>query len=70
MMGSVVIYIEFPTWHWHFDPVLNATVLTVRVATKIYIFYDRQFHSSVMSPFFRPYDPYDGISLDTVQPPF
>ena len=68
-MGSVLIYIEFPTWHWHFDPMLNATVLTTRVVIRIYIFHDYQFHSSVMSSFFYLHDPYNDITLDAVRPP-
>ena len=70
MSSGSIIYIEFLTWHWHFDSVLNAFVLTVQVAMRVYIFHGHQFRSSVMSPFFCPYDPYEDITLDAVRPPF
>ena len=53
-MGSVVIFVEFPTWHWHFDLILNAIVMMAHAAIWVYIFYDRQFGASMMSPSFRP----------------
>ena len=69
-MGSVIIYIEFPTWYWHFDPQLNATVLTVRTTMMVYIFHDHQFRSSIMSPFFYPHNLFYDITLAMVHPPF
>ena len=39
--SSVVIYVEFPIWHWHFDPVLNASVLTVHATMRVYVFHGR-----------------------------
>ena len=66
----MVIYVEFHTWHWYFDLILNTTMLTAQVAMRVYIFHDRQFRSSVMSPFFGPHDPFNGINLDVVRPHF
>ena len=37
--GSAVINIKFSAWHWHFDPMLNASVLIVRAAMRVYIFH-------------------------------
>ena len=48
----VVIFVEFPVMHSHFDPVLNASVLTAQAAMRVYMFHSLQFHASVMSPFF------------------
>ena len=68
--STVVIFIELPMMHWHFDPMLNASVLTIQIAMRIYMFHSRQFHVPMMSPFFRPHKPYDDITLDNVHPPF
>ena len=56
--GSVVIFVEFPIWHWHFDPMLNATMVTAYAMIRVYIFH-HQFGALVMSPFFNPHNPYD-----------
>ena len=34
------------------------------------MFHSRQFHGSVMSPFFGPHKPFDDVTLDNVRPPF
>ena len=68
--GTVVIFIEFPIMHWHFNPVLNGSVMTARAAMKVYIFRNYQFCVSIMSLFFRLHEPYDDIALDDVHPPF
>ena len=68
--GSVVIYVEFPVQHWHFDPVLNASVLSACATTMVYVFHSCQFCSSVMSPFFSPHGLYEDISMNTVRAPF
>ena len=39
--STVVIFIEFPVMHWHFDPVLNAFVLTAQAAMRVYMFHSR-----------------------------
>ena len=61
---------EFPIWYWHFDPVLNASVMTARATMRVYIFHGRQFHAPVMSPFFRPYKLFDDVTLDDIHPRF
>ena len=66
----VVIFIEFPVMHWHFDLVLNASMLTAQAAMRVYIFHSHQFHALVMSPFFNPHEAYDDITLDEVCSPF
>ena len=53
-LGIMVIFIEFPMMHWHFDLVLNASVLTAQVLMRVYMFHSYQFHAPVMSPFFHP----------------
>ena len=68
--STVVIFIEFPMMHWHFNPVLNASVLTIQTTMRIYRFHSRQFRAPVMSPFFCLHEPYDDITLDDVHPPF
>ena len=30
----MIIYVKFPIWHWHFNPMLNASVLTARSARR------------------------------------
>ena len=66
----MVIFIQFLVMHWHFDSVLNASMLIARAAKRIYMFHSRQFHALVMSPFFPLHEPYDDITLDDVCPPF
>ena len=39
----MVIFIEPPDLHWHFDPVLNASVMVARVAMRVYMFHSREF---------------------------
>ena len=53
-LGTVVIFIEFPIMHWHFDPVLNTSVMVARVTMRVYMFHSRQFCTLVMSSFFAP----------------
>ena len=67
---SVLIFVEFPTWHWHFDLVLNATMVTAHATMQVYIFHDHHFGASVMSLFFNPHNPFDDIALFVVHPPF
>ena len=69
-MGNVNFYVEFPTCHWYFNPLLNATMLIARVVMRVYIFHDRHFSSSIISPFFCPHDPFDDITLAVVHPLF
>ena len=70
MSGTVVIFIEFPTWCWRFDPVLNASVMSASVVMRIYIFHDRPFQTLVMSPFFQPHQPFGDVTLDDIRPYF
>ena len=71
--GNVVIFVEFPTQHWHYDPMLNATMVTAHAMIMVYIFYD-QFGASMMSPFFSPHNPYDAspclLCIPFFIPPF
>ena len=49
MLGTVVIFIEFPIWYWRFDPVLNASVMfasavmSASAVMRVYILHDCQF---------------------------
>ena len=70
MSSMVVIFIEFPVWCWRFDLVLNASVMSVSIAMRVYIFHDRQFQTPVMSPFFRPHQPFGKVTLDDICPYF
>ena len=70
MSGTVVIFIEFPTWRWGFDPVLNASVMSASAAMRVYIFHDHPFQTSVMSPFFRPHQLFGEVTLDDIRPYF
>ena len=65
MSGTMVIFIELPDLHWHFDPVLNASVMVARAAMRVYII-----RAPVMSPFFHPHYPFDDITLDDICPYF
>ena len=65
-----MIFIEFSVMHWHFDPVLNASLLTARAIMRVYMFHSHQFHAPVMSSFFCPHKPFEDITLDDVHPPF
>ena len=67
---TVVIFIELPDLHWHFDPVLNASVMVARAAMRVCMFYSRKFRASVMSSFFRPHQSFDNITLDDIHPYF
>ena len=69
-IGSVVIFVEFPTWHWYFDLLLSATMVTTQAAKRVYIFHDFKFCALVMRPFFSLHDPFDDISLFAMHPPF
>ena len=68
--GSMAIYIEFSIWHWHFNPMLNASVMTMRAGIRVYIFHSHQFRAPVMSPFFGPHEPFDDVILDDIHPHF
>ena len=49
---------------------LNASLMTIQAAMKVYMFHGGQFCEPVMSLFFRPYKLYEDITLDDVHPPF
>ena len=66
--GTVVIFIELSYLYWDFDPVLNASVMVVRIAMRVYMFHSRSFCAPVMSPFFRPHQSYDDITLYDIRP--
>ena len=68
--GTVAIFIEFPVMHWHFDPMLNASVMVARATMRVYMFHSNQFHAPVINPFFRPHEPFDDVTLDDIRPPF
>ena len=61
---SVVIFVEFPVLHWYFDLVLNKSVMTARVAMRVYMFHSHQFCAHVMSLFFHPHELYKDITFD------
>ena len=63
-LSSAVIFIKFPVMHWHFNPVLNASVMVARAAMRVYMFHSRKFHAPVMSSFFFPLEPFDDVTLD------
>ena len=65
----VVIFIELPITYWHSDLVLNASVMVAQAAMRVYIFHSREFRALVISPFFRPHEPFKDITLDDVCPP-
>ena len=65
-----MIFIEFPIMHWHFGPVLNASMMVARVVMRVYIFHSRQFCALIMSSFFCSHEPYDDVTLDDVHPAF
>ena len=65
-MGMVVIFIELLDLHWHFDPVLNASMLVAGVAIRLCMFHYREFCAPVMSSFFHPHQPFDDITLDDI----
>ena len=69
-LGIVVIFIEFSVWHWRFDPVLNALVMSVSAAMRAYIFHNCLFQVLVMSPFFCPHQSYGEVTLDDIRPYF
>ena len=66
----MMIFVELSALHWHFDPVLNASMMIARAAMRVYMFHGHQFHAFVMSLFFCLHEPYDDITLDDVCPPF
>ena len=70
MSGRVVIFIEFLVWRWGFDSVLNASLLSANAAMRVYIFHDRPFHAPVITPFFRPHQPFGEVTLDDICPYF
>ena len=68
--GMVVIFIELPDLHWHFVPVLNASMMVARATLKVYMVHNREFRAPVMSPFFRLHQPLNNITLDDICPYF
>ena len=70
MSGTGVIFIEFLTWRWRFDPVLNASVMSVSAAMRVYIFHDHPFQTSMMSPSFQSHQPFGEVILDDIRPYF
>ena len=70
MSSTVVIFIELPDLHWHFDSVLNASVMVIQATMRVYMFHGRESFALVMSPFFHPHQPFDNITLDDIRPYF
>ena len=59
LMGSVIVFLEFPTWEWHYDPALDSLLLMARVTLRVYIFFHHLFGLSRMSRHFNPWDSCD-----------
>ena len=70
MSSMVEIFIDFLVWHWRFDPVVNASVMSASTAMRVYIFHDQPFQVPVISPFFHPHQPYGEVTLDDIHPYF
>ena len=70
LSDNVIIFVEFPFLHWHFDLMLNASMMTVCATMRVYMFHGHQFRSPVMSLFFHSHKLYEDITLDDVRPPF
>ena len=63
VMTAMVFFAEIPEWQWHYDPALDSLFLTATSRMWLYIFFQRAFIVSVLSPFFDPKAPFDGIPL-------
>ena len=68
--GGMVIFVELSVLHWHFDSMLNASMMTARAAMRVYMFHGHQFYAPVMSQFFCPHETCKDITLDDVRPLF
>ena len=49
---------------------LNAFVVVARAAMRVRMFHSHEFCAPVMSPFFRPHQLFDSITLDDIYPYF
>ena len=49
---------------------LNASVMIAQAAIKVCMFHSRQFRALMMCSFFRPYEPFDDVTLDDIHLPF
>ena len=49
---------------------LNASVMFVNAAMRVYIFHDRPFQTPVMSPLFVLYQPFGEVTMDDIRPYF
>ena len=47
VLGTVVIFIKLPIMYWHFDAMLNASVMVAQVAMRVYMFHSREFHAPI-----------------------
>ena len=63
----MVIFIELPDLHWHLDQLLNASAMVARAAMRVYMFHSHEFRALVMSPFFRPHQLFNNITLDDIR---
>ena len=65
MIAMVVMafFVEVPKWHWYYIPALESLYLIVTSHIRLYIFFQCPFAVSVLSPFFDPEAPFEGIPL-------
>ena len=69
-MALVVIFLEAINWQWHYDHALDSMYLMGQAQIRLYIFIQRSFAVSILSPFFDPKAPLDRIPLCIAHPVF
>ena len=62
-MESVIVFLECPTWEWHYDPALDSLLLTARATLRVYIF-RRPFGLSMMSRHFSLQVPFSDVNMN------
>ena len=63
LIGLVIIFLECPTWKWHYDLTLDSLLLMAKAALKVYFFFRHLFGLSIMSRRFSPQDSFSDINM-------
>ena len=69
-MESVIVFVEYPSWEWHYDLALDSLMLTTRATMRVYIFFLHLFSIMMMSRHLNPQDWFDDITINDAHPGF
>ena len=67
-MAAIFFFAEVPKWQWHYDHALDSLYLIATSRVRLYVFFQRAFAASLVSPLFDLAAPFLGVPLYMAHP--